>query len=195
MIIDYKLFNTQAGVVMLKKMFLPVLFSFAVVMSINAQNKNSFIGADACGMCHKTEKQGKQLDIWKQSKHSQAFKTLQTEKANEIAKGLGHTTPAAETQACLKCHVSGHDVDKSLLGAKFKMEDGVQCETCHGAGSGYKDMKVMKSREESIAKGLIVHEKLENFCVSCHNSESPTFKEINITEAWDKIKHSVPETK
>ena len=70
---------------MLKKMFLPVLFSLSMVLTIGAQTKHAFIGADACGMCHKTEKQGKQLVIWKSSKHSQAFKTLQTEKANEIA--------------------------------------------------------------------------------------------------------------
>ncbi|QQS38269.1 MAG: cytochrome C554 [Ignavibacteriales bacterium] len=176
-------------------MFLPVLFSLSIGYFAFAQEKYSFIGADACGMCHKTEKQGKQLDIWKQSAHAQAFKTLQTDKANEIAKGLGHLTPAAETQACLKCHTSGSDVDKSLLGAKFKMEDGVQCETCHGPGSAYKDIKVMKSREESVKKGLVVHEKLESFCVTCHNSESPTFKEINVTEAWEKIKHEVPKTK
>lgn len=180
---------------MLRKMFLPLFFTLSVVFSVNAQDKYSFIGADACGMCHKTEKQGEQLDIWKQSKHSQAFKTLQTKEADEIAKGLGHTTPAAETQACLKCHVSGNDVDKSLLGAKFKIEEGVQCETCHGPGSAYKDMKVMKSREESVAKGLVVHDKIENFCVSCHNSESPTFKEINIAEAWETIKHDVPKAK
>lgn len=156
---------------------------------------NSFIGVDACGTCHKTEKQGKQLDIWKNSKHSQAFKTLQTEKADKIAKEKGFETPAAKTEACLKCHASGYNVEKALLGEKFKVEDGVQCETCHGAGSNYKSLKVMKSKEESIKNGLIVHEKLEDFCVSCHNSESPTFVGFKLEEMWDKIKHPVPSTK
>lgn len=70
---------------------------------------------------------------------------------------------------------------------KFKVEDGVQYETCHGAGSAYKDMKVMKDKKLAIKKGLIVHEKLEEFCVSCHNDESPTFVKMDFNEAWNKI--------
>jgi len=155
---------------------------------------NSFVGVDACGMCHKTDKQGKQLDIWKNSKHSQAFKTLQTEKADTIAAELGHKTPAAQTEACLKCHASGFDVDKALLGEKFKIEDGVQCETCHGAGSNYKSLKVMKNRQDAIANGLVVHEKNDVFCTSCHNAESPTHVDFKFDEMWEKIKHPTPKT-
>jgi len=82
-----------------------------------------------------------------------------------------------------------------LVGEKFKIEDGVQCETCHGAGSEYKNMKIMKSREESIAHGMVEITDRETFCQKCHNPESPTFKEINFTEAWETIKHPVPEKK
>ena len=177
------------------------LISFLVVTilvgySFGQEKKaNSFVGAEACGMCHKTDKQGKQLDIWKNSKHSQAFKSLQNEKADKIAADLGHTTPAAQTEACLKCHASGYNVDKALLGEKFKIEDGVQCETCHGAGSNYKSLKVMKSREESIKNGLIVPEKLEDYCISCHNPESPTFVEFKFAEMWEKVQHPTPKTK
>lgn len=154
--------------------------------------KHGYIGVEACGMCHKTEKQGKQLDIWKNSAHAKAYQTLLTKEADEIAKEKGYETPAAKTEACLKCHASGYDVDESLIGKKFKIEDGVQCETCHGPGSDYKDMKIMKSREESIKNGLIVYDDYEDLCVKCHNPESPTYKEINFEEAWEKIKHPVP---
>ncbi|GAB4299101.1 MAG: hypothetical protein Kow0098_25250 [Ignavibacteriaceae bacterium] len=171
-----------------------VTFLLVPFLSSLAQEKTfSYIGTEACGMCHKSEKQGQQLSIWKNSKHAQAYNTLKTEKADEIAKNAGYETPAAETEACLKCHVSGYNVDPSLLGKKFKIEDGVQCETCHGPGSEYKSMKIMKSREESIANGLIVHENLEDFCTNCHNNESPTFVEFNFAEQWEKIKHPVPE--
>jgi len=160
--------------------------------SILAQNGHTFIGAEACGMCHKTEKQGSQLSIWQNSKHAKAYETLKTEKANQIAKEKGFQTPAVETPECLKCHVSGQGVDPTTFGKKFKVEDGVQCETCHGAGSDYKDMKVMKDKELAIKNGLVMHEKLGDFCTGCHNVESPTFVDINIEEAWQKIKHSVP---
>lgn len=156
------------------------------------KKENSFIGAEACGMCHKTDKQGKQLDIWKKSKHAEAFKTLQTEKADKIATEMGHETPAAKTEACLKCHATGFNVDKALLGEKFKIEDGVQCETCHGAGSNYKSLKVMKNRNDAIANGLIVYEKPEEFCTTCHNAESPTYIDFKYAEMWEKIKHPTP---
>lgn len=171
-----------------------ILLLLTPFLYLNAQNGNSYIGVESCGMCHKTEKQGSQLSIWQNSKHSKAFETLKTDKANQIAKEKGFSKPAAETPECLKCHVTGYNVDASLLGKKFKVEDGVQCETCHGAGSAYKDMKIMKDKDLAIKNGLVVHDKLENFCINCHNVESPTFVDMNVEEAWQKIKHYVPKT-
>lgn len=172
--------------------FLIILFVLPIYF-ISAQTEHGFIGAEACGMCHKTEKQGSQLSIWENSKHAQAYLTLQTEKADNIAKEKGFTTKAVETPECLKCHASGYNVDASLLGKKFKVEDGVQCETCHGPGEDYKSKKVMENRDEAIKNGLIVHENLQDFCIGCHNAESPTYVEFKLEESWAKIKHPVPE--
>ena len=150
----------------------------------NAQAK--FVGSKTCGMCHKTEKQGQQLKIWTDSKHAQAYKTLLTPKADEIAKAKGGKK-AIETPACLKCHVG----ENALVESAFK-ENGVQCETCHGAGSEYKAMAVMKNKEEAKKKGLIVPDNGAKFCVTCHNADSPTFKEFKYEEMWKKIAHSTP---
>ncbi|MCE1189945.1 MAG: cytochrome c family protein [Ignavibacteria bacterium] len=175
-----------------------LLFTFAAIILCAAflygqeAKKHAFIGAESCGMCHKSEKQGKQLDIWKGSAHAKAYEALTTEKADAIAKEKGLKTPAAKSPECLKCHTSGHDADAALIGKKFKVEDGVQCETCHGAGEDYKSMKIMKDKAEAMKNGLIVHEEKEKFCTSCHNSESPTFKEFNYDAQWAKIKHSIP---
>lgn len=157
--------------------------------------KHSYVGTETCGMCHKTDKQGRQLDIWKKSAHSKAYTILTTEAADKIAKEKGFKTPAVKTAECLKCHASEHNVDAALLGKKFKVEDGVQCETCHGPGSDYKEIKIMKNKEESVKNGLLVYEKPEKLCVKCHNAESPAYKEFKFEEMWDKIKHPVPEKK
>ena len=141
-------------------------------------------------MCHKKADTGNQLKIWEESAHANAFKTLQTEAADKIAGGK-----AAEDPKCLKCHVSGHGVDASLLSSKFNIEDGVQCETCHGAGSEYKSKKVMEDHAKSVAAGMTEYENeaaIEKQCRTCHNEESPNFKGFNFEEMWAKIKHPVP---
>ncbi len=176
-----------------------ISFAFLVFVSISfgfllqdQPKKFGYIGVEPCVMCHKTDKQGKQFDIWKNSAHANAYKTLLTEAADKIAKEKGYDTPAAKTEACLKCHASGYNVEPALLGAKFKIEDGVQCETCHGPGSEYKAMNIMKNRELAVKNGLIIYEDYKVLCATCHNPESPTYKEINFEEAWEKIKHPVP---
>jgi len=171
--------------------FLVLLLSFS--FTIIAQNK--FIGAKPCGMCHKKPEQGEQLKIWQESDHANAYKTLQTPEADKIAADLGHKTKAAETDACLKCHATAYNVDASLLKKKFKIEDGVQCETCHGAGSKYKSKKVMKDHAKSVAAGMTEYKDqaaIEAQCKTCHNEESPTYKEFKFEEKWEKIKHPVP---
>jgi hypothetical protein len=181
----------------MKKQFalliLLAVFAYLIPTSLNAQ-PYGYEGVQVCGTCHKTEKQGEQLKIWQESKHASAYKTLQTKEADEVALKL-YNKKAVEADECLKCHASGSGVDAKLIGAKFKVEEGVQCETCHGPGSAYKSLKVMKSKEESAKNGLIVWQdkaEIEKSCISCHNEESPTYVDFKFDEMWAKIAHPVP---
>lgn len=154
-----------------------------------------FVGVKSCVMCHKSEKQGEQQKIWEASAHASAYKTLQTAEADELAKKAGLTTKAADSKECLVCHVTAYDADASMLDKKYKVEDGVQCESCHGAGSEYKSMKTMKDHAAAVAAGMTEYKTeadIETHCKTCHNEKSPTFKEFKFAEMWDKIKHPVP---
>lgn len=152
-----------------------------------------YVGVNSCAAtCHKGDSKGKQLEIWQDSKHSQAFKTLQTAEADQIAKDKGFDTPAAETPLCIKCHVLGKDIDVAELNDTFDKTQGVQCETCHGPGSEYKKMSIMKDKQQAVANGLVVLDKGAEFCKTCHNSDSPTFKSFDYDTYWEKIKHTNP---
>jgi cytochrome c peroxidase len=164
-----------------------------MVLGNTSLSQNKYIGVKGCRPCHFTEKQGKQVDIWQKSKHAEAYKTLTTAKANEIAKAKGLTKPAAESPECLECHAT--TADAKLVEKTFDMKEGVQCETCHGAGSGYKTIPIMKDRAKAIAAGMREFKDeaaIEAYCKTCHNPKSPTYKEFKFKESWDKIKHPVP---
>ena len=162
-----------------------------VAGSVLAQNK--YVGVRMCAPCHRTEKQGKQFDIWKSSKHSEAYKTLTTAEADKIAKEKGFKTKAAETPECLECHVV--TADKKEFAPTFNVKDGVQCEKCHGAGSAYKSITVMKDQAKAAKAGLHIWKtdaEIEALCKTCHNDKSPTHKAFDFKTMWPKIEHRVP---
>ena len=171
-----------------------LLFTFSNYSNIFAGDGSKFEGVKTCSMCHKKAEVGEQLKIWQGSKHANAYKTLQTEEADKIAMEK-HGKKAVEAKECLSCHAVGYDVDASLKGKKFKVEEGVQCESCHGAGSKYKKKSIMKDHAKAVAGGLVEYKDMkaiEKQCITCHNKKSPTFKEFNFEKQWKKIAHNVP---
>ena len=83
----------------------------------------------------------------------------------------------------------------SLLGKNFKVEEGVQCESCHGAGEKYKKKSIMKDHAKSVAAGLTEFKDkapIEKLCVTCHNKKSPTFKDFDFEKRWAEIAHNIP---
>jgi hypothetical protein len=159
-----------------------------------AQEKvHKYIGADKCKMCHMAEAKGNQYGAWLKSTHAKAFETLAGEKALAIAKQKGLAKAPQETDACLKCHVTGFGKPAEAFEATFKKEQGVSCESCHGPGSDYKAMEIMKDHAKSVAAGLVVPD--EKTCTGCHNAESPTFKAFDYKAALAKVAHPNPAAK
>jgi len=151
-----------------------------------AEEKNEYIGHDQCKVCHNKAPEGAQWDKWKESKHANAFEVLKGEAAKQIALDRGLAKPAHEAPECVKCHVTGYDIEKMEWPAKIKPADGVQCETCHGPGSGHvadgRDVMFKKKTVEEIdwmAKLMIVEEAQ---CLQCHNEESPTWDPEKFTK-------------
>ena len=153
-----------------------------------AAGEAHYIGADKCAkMCHKAVTKGEQYGIWQKSKHAQAFAALATPAALESAKKAGVTGDPAKAEACLKCHVTG---SAALRDSTCTDKEGVSCEACHGAGSNYAKLSVMKDKKAAIAAGLVMPN--EAVCVKCHNTESPNYKPFVFADAVKLIAHPKP---
>ena len=176
---------------MKKLVEISVMVALIAFFALPSAAQHKYVGVTMCSVCHKTEKAGKQFDIWKSTAHAGAFKTLESPKAEEVAKAKGLKVKASEAPECLECHVTGYKADKALTAA-LKMEDGVHCEACHGHDSDYKSIPVMKDKAKAEAAGLVLAVDDPKLCTQCHNSKSPTFKEFNYKASWDKIKHPIP---
>ena len=151
-----------------------------VVLSISFANAQGaqYIGAAKCKMCHNKAEKGEQYNKWLASPHAKAMAAL---------KGADLKNPK-----CLKCHSTAAGADQSLI-ASITVEEGVSCESCHGAGSLYKVATVMKDQKMAMSKGLIMPD--EKVCKKCHNEQSPNYKGFNFKEYAAKIAHNDPTKK
>ncbi len=170
-----------------------VALGFAVSAAADEKPAHQYVGVKKCAMCHKAASRGNQYGQWLETRHAKAYETLASEKALAVAKERGLETPPQENAQCLKCHVTGYGEPPEAFATSFKKEDGIGCESCHGPGSHYKSMKIMKDRETAVAAGLIIPDK--ETCLRCHNEESPFYKEFKYDEFYAKIAHPDPNLK
>lgn len=164
-----------------------VFMTLSLLISL-ASEEFTYVGAAKCKICHRTEKQGKQHPIWEESTHSKSFTALTSEQAIQTAKEAGLEKTPAESPKCLACHAPLFEKAAELK------EEGVTCEVCHGPGSAYKKLSIMKDREEAVKNGLIVYgspEAIRKQCLNCHeNAHGIAF---DFEARWEKIKHPRPE--
>ena len=154
--------------------FLAVIFVTAVSAG-EAEKKAKagyeYIGAKKCSMCHK--KDGIK-ESWMATKHATAWDDLTPEQQKDEALKPFYTTGTT---------------------AKGDLLTGVQCEACHGPGSGYKKKSIMQDHEKAVANGLMIPD--EKTCLKCHNEKAPTkalaasAKDFNLEKLKAKGVHSM----
>ena len=181
----------------MKKISILVVVIFLVgIISIGFAQapKFKYVGVAKCKMCHKGEKNGNIFEIWGTSSHAKAYAALATQESKDIAKECGVKGEPQQAKECLSCHVTGYEAAAELKDPSLTMEEGLSCETCHGPGSEYKSLKVMKDISAGTVKGADfgLAKPDKNLCIKCHNSKSPTYKEFKFEEAFKKIAHPLP---
>jgi YVTN family beta-propeller protein len=128
--------------------------------------KPVYIGARACAACHAGTGMGSQFSVWLQSKHSRAYAVLALPESKEMALISGLRQDPQHAPACLGCHSTGSTAEAWEKDDEFRIEDGVQCETCHGPGSEYADAAIMRNPVASKNAGLI--KTTFEGCINCH---------------------------
>lgn len=107
----------------------------------------------------------------KRDKHATAYQVLLNSDSKIIARHMG--IKAAEHEPlCLKCH-STYIPNKALHGERFNAEDGVTCESCHGAAEHWLQPHAQASatHENNLSLGLkdlASNAARAELCVSCH---------------------------
>jgi len=157
-----------------------------------------YVGAAACKNCHNGAEKGDSYDHWLTTPHAKAYETLATPKAKEVAAKLKIDEPQ-KSEKCLKCHITAFGVDAKLIKKGFKIEAGVQCESCHGAGEDHIKFRFKEAQDGTTVSPVTpkeIHSQRDiTNCNKCHNEESPTYKPFCIKERMEKIQHLDPRKK
>ena len=126
-----------------------------------------YVGARVCAGCHSGPRSQHLFSRWRASKHALAYATLWSPEAKRIAELSGVPEEPQAAPACLGCHVAAYDTEAWEKDDTFHLEDGMQCERCHGPGSEYITPEIMTDREKAVLNGLRIPDERE--CMKCHN--------------------------
>jgi len=158
-----------------------LLFGALTVSPPSAEAQNKYMGAATCASsnCHgsvgprtATNVLQNEYTTWyRHGAHSQAYNVLSNADSKKIA-GLLGIKNAASADLCLKCH-STYVPNKARRGRKYRLRDGVGCESCHGAAEKYLRPHTAKNSTHAgnVKLGLIdlvSLKKRAEICLECH---------------------------
>ena len=155
-----------------------------------------YVGARVCASCHSQAELGNQHGQWLLSKHARAYAVLAQPDSGKIAELSGIPEEPQESSMCLGCHATGVEAEEWERDETFFVEDGVQCEKCHGPGSEYMELEVMVDPAAARRAGLKIPVKRD--CMVCHEPKGShlavhQLPALDIDEAWVRIAHPTPE--
>ncbi len=175
---------------------LPVGFAAVAAFGAeSAQRQPVYVGVRACAACHDGAGMGHQCSLWMRSKHARAYAVLAKPESQTIVELSGIPRAPQESPMCLGCHATGAHAEEWEKDEGFFVEDGVQCEQCHGPGSEYMDQSVMVNPEKAMAAGLKM--PTETDCMVCHAIKGSHVAvhnrpQIDLTKAMARIAHPTP---
>ena len=154
-----------------------------------------YVGVKVCATCHQGKGMGHQFSKWLTSKHARAYAVLSKPQAKKIAKLSGIPQEPQEAPMCLGCHATGAHVEEWEKDETFFVEEGVQCEKCHGPGSEYMDVAIMMDPEAAEKAGLMMPTMSD--CMGCHQVKGShvaihKLPKLDMAKAMYDIAHPTP---
>ena len=141
----------------------------------------SHLGVASCasGVCHGVAKPLDGVNVLRNEyvtwshfdPHAGAYQTLGSPDSARMAARLG-IKDAAREPLCLDCHAD--NIPAALRGPRFQFDDGVGCEACHGASSGWiasHDDTPRVTHADNLGNGLAALERADvraPVCAACH---------------------------
>ena len=145
------------------------------------ESGGTFVGSIGCksSSCHGgAGPKRSQYFTWSQKDfHTKAYAVLLNARSERIAEGLG--IGAAQSSArCTVCHSPLQSVAPSRLTRTAHPDEGVSCETCHGAAGGWLrgHTRTDWTYNTRVAAGMRDLRNLyvrANACVACHQNLAP----------------------
>ncbi len=146
-----------------------------------------YVGALTCGSCHGATSDNRVYGRWRFSKHAQAYAILNTGRAQDIAREMQVPGNPQDSPRCLECHTTGAGEPAGRFTESFDGVQGVQCESCHGAGSEYMPEAIMLDPVGVVEAGL--REVDRETCVRCH-TPGIHGHDFDFDAMWPQIDHS-----
>jgi hypothetical protein len=145
------------------------------------ESGGTFVGSLGCksSSCHGgAGPKRSQYFTWSQKDfHTKAYTVLLDSRSQRIAEGLG--IPAAQTSArCTVCHSPLQSVAMSRLTPNAHPDEGVSCETCHGAAGGWLRGHTRKDWTYNTRVGAGMRDLRSLYvrataCAACHQNLEP----------------------
>ncbi len=146
-----------------------------------AAQEGKFIGVAACANsgCHGSTVplqasrvlQNEYYTWLNSDRHARAYNVLFNDLSARIVKNMRLRKKAYQESLCLDCHST--NIPASQVAGKIDLEDGVQCEACHGPAGGWRGEHTEAgwTHEQSVARGMYDLRDLRvraHGCNHCH---------------------------
>jgi hypothetical protein len=145
------------------------------------ESSGAFVGSIGCksSSCHggAGEKRSQYITWSQKDFHTKAYAVLLNARSERIAEGLG-IAAAPSSARCTVCHSPFQSVAPSRLQPTARPDEGVSCETCHGAAGGWLrgHTRTDWNYNTRLTAGMRDLRNLyvrANACVACHQNLGP----------------------